>query len=68
MSYLEEAAAELRKASKDLDRDILSQDRQLAGRRNVADGFAQLAAIEQGLLPSTMLAPLVEAFRQGWNR
>lgn len=70
-SYLEEAADELRKLSK-----VVSASEQRNGpmtynreeRRRIADGFAQLAAIESGLLPSTMLTPLIEALKGGGVR
>jgi hypothetical protein len=47
-TYLEEAAAQLRKAAAEADKQMLSADR-LPNRRWITEGFTRLAAIEKGL-------------------
>jgi hypothetical protein len=65
MDYLAEAAELLRKAASTNEKEYgpagrVSVARHLnEGRERIAVKFALLAAIEQGLLPAEMIAPLI---------
>lgn len=58
--YLEEAAEELRKAVKSANRMLVPAD-EIAARERIAKGFAQLAAIEKGLIPQEIVGDLIGA-------
>ena len=51
MSYLEDAAAELRKAAEAIDRSSIGAAAWTSERLRIADGYTRLAAIEAGLPP-----------------
>jgi hypothetical protein len=58
--YLEEAATLLRKATVDNDGAWAhSELTRGEGRERIAKGFAQLAAIERGLIPAEMVGEIV---------
>lgn len=62
MSYLEEAAQQLRTIAADTDKAATQTSypaRYADERHRIADGFAALAAIEQGLIPAAMVADIV---------
>lgn len=58
--YLEEAAAQLRKAAESADRMIHESD-QVDARERIALGFAHLAAVESGLIPPRMVGDILAA-------
>lgn len=61
-SYLDEAAALLRKAAEKNERTYTASYESnylIEGRERIAMKFAQLAAIERGLLPAEMVAELL---------
>lgn len=57
--YLEEAAALLRKSAETNERENCFSDAANRGRERIAMKFAQLAAIERGLLPAEMVGDLL---------
>lgn len=58
--YLEEAAKLLRKAAEDNERANGRREVELGrGRERVAMKFAQLAAIDKGLIPTEMVGDLL---------
>jgi hypothetical protein len=60
MSYLEEAAEQLRKVVANIDRDEKRIGLGLDGRRQeVAEKFAELAAIEKGTIPARLAEHLL---------
>jgi hypothetical protein len=67
MSYLDEAAALLRKAADTNERRNTAfgtprTDREMnEGRERIAMQFAQLAAIERGLIPAEMVGEMLAA-------
>jgi hypothetical protein len=71
MSYLEEAAALLRKASEMNEfknRDdgcYFRRGALIEGRERIAMKFAQLGAIENGVFPTELAAELVRDLRNG---
>ena len=61
-NYLEEAAALLRKAAEKNERENAGQyygKMLIEGRERIAMKFAQLAAIDRGLLPAEMVGELL---------
>ena len=72
--YLDEAAALLRKAAVDNEKERISSgfsrafDTIIEGRERIAMKFAQLAAIEKGLVPKEMADEFVAGVtRNGWS-
>lgn len=69
--YLEEAARQLRKAAESTNR-MSDYHRQVAARERIAARFAQLAAIEKGLISQELVGDLVAAPARdesgGWSR
>lgn len=67
-NYLEEAAALLRKAAETNERvncDRLASKRLDENRLKYAQGFAELAAIEKGLLPDRLATKYSAEVREG---
>lgn len=67
-SYLEEAAAQLRKATAEYERNCaessmptLSRGVLAEKRERIAQGFATLAAIDNGLLPAEITQDVIAA-------
>jgi hypothetical protein len=66
--YLEEAAAQLRKATAEYEKNTaesslptLSREHMAEKRERIAKGFATLAAIDKGLLPAEITEDVVAA-------
>lgn len=66
--YLEEAAAQLRKATAEYEKNAAesglpspSRENLAVKRERLAQGFATLAAIEKGLLPAEITRDVIEA-------
>jgi hypothetical protein len=58
--YLEEAAALLRKAAQNNERANSHSGRVVGeGQERIARGFAQLAAIDNGLIPAEMVGDIL---------
>ncbi len=75
--YLEEAAALLRKAADETEKLYLStqgyspaaaQRQLIEGRERIAMKFAQLGAIDAGLIPTEMIQDLLAAAARGESR
>jgi hypothetical protein len=66
--YLEEAAALLRQAAKDNEKDnggsSIPAHAANPGRERIAKQFAQLAAIDRGLIPPEMVGDLLSSVIQ----
>lgn len=66
--YLEEAAAQLRKATAEYEKNCaessipgLAREALAEKRERIAQSFATLAAIEEGLLPAEIARDVIEA-------